>query len=505
MAPGATMAVLRDPGEVFLTGHSFGGDTTSWLERIDPVSLEPIERSPDLPGGPFWPGGVAAHANGSLYVTYGRWCHRLGPDCSVLAARELPRERPYNSAVVLPDGHLVMKDIGGGVGIHALGDRRGSELVVLEPDGLEIVARYELPEGSIARLSADVPDVSATTGADGLVYVVGESCVYRLAWNRMSATLELDEAWTVPYRTVEGQTFGWDIVLAGGYGWFLDNGEGTENFGGSFRGKTASAAPLHLVAVPLTAGRAAGSAAGAGSGAGAAGSAAGAGAGSGAGAAGAGSGAGAAGAGSGAGAAGAGAAGAGSGAGAAGAGSGAGAAGAGAAGAGSGAGAAGAGSGAGAAGAAGRAGAATGGVGAAVPGRALLTDICGEPGGIVANPPAVDAERGIAVGYDSGNGVLRAWRITTGQGGLALEPMWQRVQWHAGHPLRFADTGELVTYDFDHETSLDQVVVLDIETGDELGRATTESPVQSVLFPAVGWDRDVYYVSFTTIARVAVE
>ena len=50
---------------------------------------------------------------------------------------------------------------------------------------------------------------------------------------------------------MEGQTFGWDIVLAGGSGWFLDNGEGSEEFGGSFRGKGRSGAPLHLVRVRL--------------------------------------------------------------------------------------------------------------------------------------------------------------------------------------------------------------------------------------------------------------
>ena len=83
----ATMVILRNPGEVYLLCHTVGGDSVTWVERIDPESLTTIERSPDLPGGPFWPGGLAAHANGSLYVTYGRWCHRLGADCQPLASR----------------------------------------------------------------------------------------------------------------------------------------------------------------------------------------------------------------------------------------------------------------------------------------------------------------------------------------------------------------------------------------------------------------------------------
>ena len=46
--------------------------------------------------------------------------------------------------------------------------------------------------------------------------------------------------------------------------------------------------------------------------------------------------------------------------------------------------------------------------------------------------------------------------------------------------------------------------MLDIETGDERARVDTGSPVQSVLFPAAGRDRDVYAVSFTTVTRITV-
>ncbi|MGI8662255.1 MAG: hypothetical protein ACR2LQ_03475, partial [Acidimicrobiales bacterium] len=96
---GANMTVLRDPGEVFLQGNTLGGpDTTAWVERIDPTTLEPNLRSPDLAGGPFWAGGIAAHRNGSLYVTYGRWCHRLDADTlAPIASTELPRSRPYKA------------------------------------------------------------------------------------------------------------------------------------------------------------------------------------------------------------------------------------------------------------------------------------------------------------------------------------------------------------------------------------------------------------------------
>lgn len=384
------MPIVRDPGEVYLQGNTMGGtDTTAWLERIDPESLEVVERSPDLAGGRFWAGGVAAHANGSLYVTYGRWCHRLGPDCQPIASRELPRERPYNSSVILPDGHLVTKDFGGGTGMHRLPDGvTGSELVVLEPDGLEVVERLELPEGSIARLSAAATtDRDDAVLLDAFVYVIGDTHAFRYAWDSAACTLELDDEWTTRYRIFDGQTFGWDVVIEGDSAWFLDNGQGTEAFGPSFRGKGTATAPLHLIRIPLASG------------------------------------------------------------------------------------------------------------------EPTYLEVCGETGGLIANPPAIDSVRRIAVGYDSGNGVITAWRYSfPGQ----AELLWQRHQDHAGHMIRFAETGELVTYDFDHDRGTDQCVVLDIETGNEKGRVDTGSPVQCVLFPSVGWSRDFYIATFMTITRVFI-
>ena len=89
----STMVVLRDPGEVFVLRHSMGtrplrDESVSWVERIDSRTLEPLARSKALAGGPFWPGGLVAHANGSLYVVHGRYCHRLSADDS---APRLPR------------------------------------------------------------------------------------------------------------------------------------------------------------------------------------------------------------------------------------------------------------------------------------------------------------------------------------------------------------------------------------------------------------------------------
>ena len=119
----------------------------------------------------------------------------------------------------------------------------------------------------------------------------------------------------------------------------------------------------------------------------------------------------------------------------------------------------------------------------------------------MANPPAVDAVRRIAVGYDSSNGVVAAFGFD--EVGVT-SPLWQREMNHACHPVLFADTGELVLCDHDAARGADQLVVLDIATGAERARVDTGSPVQGVVFPSVGFERDLYMVTLTTLSRVVV-
>jgi hypothetical protein len=130
-----------------------------------------------------------------------------------------------------------------------------------------------------------------------------------------------------------------------------------------------------------------------------------------------------------------------------------------------------------------------------------LTEICGLPGGLIANPPAVDLSRGVVVGYDSSNAVVQAFRVD----GAGVEPLWRRSLAHAAHPVVFADTGEVVLCDHDAGRGTDQVVVLDTETGEERGRVDTGSPLQSALFLTPGFDRDLYVCTFSTVTRVSIE
>lgn len=367
------MVVLRERDEVYVLRHGFGDLAPAWVEQIDPVTLEVIRQSPELPGGPMWPGGLAAHADGTLHVVFGNHAHRLAADTTVLASTELPRRLPYNSFVTLPDGHLVTKDFAG----HRPGQPEAApmaaELLVLDPESLAIVARLDLPEPSIARLSAHDDDI----------YVVGDSSLFRVRWDGTS--LVVDSDLVAPYRTIEGQTYGWDAVVALGAAWFLDDGEGTDRFNGAFGGQGISTAPLHVVRVDLSSG------------------------------------------------------------------------------------------------------------------AVTLTEVCGQPGGLIANPPLVDERRRIVVGFDSGNSVMTAFDVADDG---SLTERWRRAQAHASHLLLFPDTGEVVSGDHDRERMADQVVVLDIETGIETARADTGSPLQAVVFPAVGWHDDVYVCSMSTLSRV---
>jgi hypothetical protein len=346
------------------------------VEQVDPATLATAARSPDLPGGPMWPGGVAVQPTGDLAVVFGNHAHRLDTSLRVVASVELPRDRPYNSFVTLPDGHLVTKDFAGarpGQPSDAWRHAPPAELVVLDPDTLAVVARLGVPEPSVARLSAE----------GDAVYVVGTDSLWRVHWDGVE--LRLDEGFRARYRTVDGQTYGWDAVIALGAAWFLDDGEGNERYPGTFAGLGTSTAPLHLVRVDLDTA------------------------------------------------------------------------------------------------------------------EVSLTEICGRPAGMVANPPIVDEARRIAVGYDSSNGVIAAFDVAADG---SFSPRWRREQHHACHPLLFADSGALVTNDHDAERMMDQVVILDVETGEQRARADVGSPMQSVLFLAPGLDDDLYYCSFSTLARV---
>ena len=67
----------------------------------------------------------------------------------------------------------------------------------------------------------------------------------------------------------------------------------------------------------------------------------------------------------------------------------------------------------------------------------------------------------------------------------------------------YPDTGELVIND--HRRFGEEVVVLDIESGGELGRVRPGGLMQGVVFPSAGWGRDLYWSSMDRLTRLFVD
>jgi hypothetical protein len=229
-APLSMMAVLAPDDGVLVLRTTLGADAVSWVESVHPESLEELVRSPDLPTGPFWPGGMAVLADGAIVVVQGRYATRLAPDLSVEVTRELPVDAAYNSFVVLADGSLATKDL-------QRPDGPSSTLSVLHPVTLEdVMAPRAIGEPSVARLSADGNDL----------VIVGVSTLRRMTWNpataMVSARTELDRQYLVH----EDQSFGWDPVVDADAVWWLDNGDHTFEDGLTMLGNGVAAGPVRL-------------------------------------------------------------------------------------------------------------------------------------------------------------------------------------------------------------------------------------------------------------------
>ena len=121
----------------------------------------------------------------------------------------------------------------------------------------------------------------------------------------------------------------------------------------------------------------------------------------------------------------------------------------------------------------------------------------GTPGGGIIAPPVHVPEHQMAVAWDSVNGGLAG--IDTSDG-LA-------VGWHLDvrpsmQPVVFPDSAELVINDFTQDGT-DDLVVVDLRTGDLLDRVDTGSRIANGMFLTAGGNRDVFYCTTLCVARVA--
>ena len=250
---------------------------------------------------------------------------------------------------------------------------------MLDPDTLEEVAATVCPEPSVARLSA----------SGNTVYVVGVRSVMRYHWVDAPSRLVLDTGWRCDYLVGSDNSFGWDLVLADGEGWFMDNGQHRYRFQMRGAGVHAGANRLHRVSLEDV-------------------------------------------------------------------------------------------------------------------GAHRCVPVSGLPRGSITNPPLIDVQRRVALAYDSANDCVQAFDIGPQGQGNVPRPLWRKDGFGcASHMLHYADSGEVALNDW--RRFGEEVVVLDVLSGQEKGRVRVGGWSQGVVFPSPGLERDFYWCSMSRVARIFVE
>ena len=209
------MLIQRDPGELYLLSLNDDGDTGASVERVDPVTLETRAASGPLEGGRHhWPGSIAAHRNGDLYLVAGSYVHRLDSRCGPLAHVPLPVDRPHDGLAILGDGSLVTKDARLGAG--------PSTLSVLTPD-LEVVDSMTLPEPSLGRLAVRSETGRRRAGelVDDSIYIAGSTRLFRYRWD--GVVLREDHDWRPTYRRADSGGMAGDLVVTEDRVWLMTN------------------------------------------------------------------------------------------------------------------------------------------------------------------------------------------------------------------------------------------------------------------------------------------
>jgi len=121
----------------------------------------------------------------------------------------------------------------------------------------------------------------------------------------------------------------------------------------------------------------------------------------------------------------------------------------------------------------------------------------GTPGGGIIAPPVHIPEHDIAIAWDSINGGLAG--VNTNEDGLSV--LWQIDVRPSMQPVVFPESRELVINDFTDD-GFDDLIVVDIATGDLLDRVSTGSRIANGMFLTAGGQRDVFYCTTTTLAHV---
>lgn len=116
------------------------------------------------------------------------------------------------------------------------------------------------------------------------------------------------------------------------------------------------------------------------------------------------------------------------------------------------------------------------------------------PGGGIIAPPLHLADRGLVVCWDSINGGLAALDDRS------LERRWLADIRATMQPVYFPESGEIAINDFGDRR--DDVVVVDADTGAPAARVDVGSRLANGMFLTAGDDRDLFYCSTLTAARI---
>ncbi len=118
-------------------------------------------------------------------------------------------------------------------------------------------------------------------------------------------------------------------------------------------------------------------------------------------------------------------------------------------------------------------------------------------GGIIA-PPVHVPEHSITIAWDSINGGLAGIDTTA-----ELDVAWQIPNVRPSmQPIVYPESGELVINDFT-EAGSDDLIVVDLVSGELLDRVSTGSTIANGMFLSAGPDRSVFYCSTLTLARIS--
>jgi len=130
------------------------------------------------------------------------------------------------------------------------------------------------------------------------------------------------------------------------------------------------------------------------------------------------------------------------------------------------------------------------------PERLDVIEPFGTPGGGIIAPPVHVPEHQVAVAWDSVNGGLAG--VDTSDG---LDVRWHLDVRPTMQPVVFPDSAEMVINDFTRDGT-DDLVVVDVRTGDLLDRVDTGSRVANGMFLTAGGNRDIFYCTTLCVARV---